>query len=215
VIALVEAVAILWVDRPLALFFHDSGAAWRLIAEFIQRLGFGTPYLVGFSIAFVALRWGGAAPGLRRWAAPMRAAAIVPAFMLAAIAASGLIVDLMKVIFGRARPKLLFASDIYDFGWLGLGADYWSFPSGHAATAAALMTALWCLWPRPAVFYVVVAALVGVSRVVTGAHYLSDVAMGGFVAVLVTRAVAAGFARYRLILPAGRSRVLEPVLRPP
>ncbi len=213
-IALVEAVAILWIDRPLAVFFHDN-AAWRPVAEWIQRLGYGAPYLVGFSIAFVVLRWGGAVPRLRRWAAPMRASAVVPAFMLVAIAASGLIVDLLKVIFGRARPKLLYAAGTYDFSWLGLGADYWSFPSGHAATAAALMTALWCLWPRHVLFYVALAALVAASRVVTGAHYLSDVVIGAFIAVLVTRAVAVGFARFRLMLPAGRLAAPEPALRPP
>lgn len=210
----IEAVAILWIDRPLALFFYDN-AAWRPVAELIQRLGFGTPYIVGFSIAFVVLRWGGALPPLRRWAEPMRAGAIVPAFMLAAVAASGLTVDLLKVIFGRARPKLLFLDGTYDFGWLGLGADYWSFPSGHAATAAALMTALWCLWPRHLVFYVALAAAIAGSRVVTGAHYLSDGVMGAFVAVLVTRAVAVGFARFRLILPAGRQAVPDPALRLP
>jgi lipid A 4'-phosphatase len=210
----IEAVAILWIDRPLALYFYDN-AAWRPVAGWIQRLGFGTPYLVGFSVAFVALRWGGALAPLRRWAEPMRAAAIVPAFMLAAVAASGLTVDLLKVIFGRARPKLLFLDGTYDFGWLGLGADYWSFPSGHAATAAALVTALWCLWPRPAALYVALAAAVAASRVVTGAHYLSDGVMGAFVAVLVTHAVAVGFARFRLILPANRRAVPEPALRLP
>lgn len=210
----VEAAAILWVDRPLALFFYEN-AAWRPAAEWVQRLGFGTPYIVGFSVAFVVLRWGGALPPLRRWAATMRAAAIVPAFLLAAVAASGLTVDLLKVIFGRARPKLLFLDGTYDFSWLGLGADYWSFPSGHAATAAALMTALWCLWPRHALFYAALAVLIAMCRVVTGAHYLSDVVMGAFVAVLVTRGVAIGFARYRLILPVGRQAMPGPVLRLP
>ena len=39
----------------------------------------------------------------------MREAALVPAFLLVSIAASGLAVDLLKVLFGRTRPKLLFA----------------------------------------------------------------------------------------------------------
>jgi lipid A 4'-phosphatase len=212
--ALVALTAILWIDRPLALFLHQH-PEWHPPAEIIQRLGFGTPYLVAFGVAFVALRWGGVLPRLRPRADRMREAAMVPAFMLASIAASGLAVDLLKVIFGRTRPKLLFADGTYDFSWLGLAADYWSFPSGHTAAVAALATALWCLWPRHVLFYIALASIVASSRVLTGAHYLSDVVAGGFVAMLVTRAVAVGFTRFRLKLPFGRGTIPQPVLRLP
>jgi lipid A 4'-phosphatase len=213
-VALVALLAILWIDRPLALFLH-AHPEWKPAAERIQRLGFGTPYLVSFSVAFVVLRWGGLLPGLRPWAARMREAALLPAFMLASVAASGIAVDLLKVLFGRTRPKLLFANGTYDFGWLGLASDYWSFPSGHTAVVAALVTALWCLWPRHVLFYIALASVVAASRVVTGAHYLSDVVVGAFVAVLVTRAVAIGFIRFRLPLTFGRGAIPEPVLRLP
>jgi lipid A 4'-phosphatase len=210
-VAVFEAASIRWFDRPIATFFHDSGEAWRPIFELIQRLGFGTPYLVLFAVTFAALRFGGCLPPLRLWTAPMRTAALVPAFLFAAVAASGLAVDLLKVIFGRARPKLLFAAGTYDFSWLGLGADHWSFPSGHAATAAALMTALWCLWPRHLLFYIALAAAVAASRVVIGAHYPSDVVMGAFVAVLITRILASIFARFDA-LPAFPAAPRRPVL---
>jgi lipid A 4'-phosphatase len=212
--AIVALAAILWIDRPLALFLHEN-REWKPAAEVIQRLGFGTPYLVAFSIAFVALRWGGLLPRLRRRAERMREAALIPAFLLASLAASGLAVDLLKILFGRTRPKLLFADGTYGFGWFGLAADYWSFPSGHTAAVAALATALWCLWPRHVLFYIALAFVVAASRVVTGAHYLSDVVAAALVAVLVTRAVAAGFVRFRLKLPLGRGAIPDPVLRLP
>ena len=101
------------------------------------------------------------------------------------------------MIVGRPRPKLLFSSGTYEFSWIGLSADHWSFPSGHAATAAALATALWCLWPQPMLFYVIGAALIAASRIVMGAHYLSDVVMGAFIGVLATRALAVALARGR------------------
>jgi membrane-associated phospholipid phosphatase len=212
--ALAVMPAIFWIDRPLALFLH-SHPEWKPVAEAVQRLGFGTPYLVAFGAVFVALRWGGLLPRFRPWADRMRQAALVPAFLLVSIAASGIAVDLLKIVFGRTRPKLLFADGTYDFSWLGLGADYWSFPSGHTAAVAALATALWCLWPRHLLFYIALASVVAASRVVTGAHYLSDVVAGGFVAILVTRAVAIGFARFRLHLPLGRGAIPQPVLRLP
>jgi len=213
-VAVFEAASILWLDRPLAMYLREVGDPWRSAGDLIQRLGFGTPYLVLFALTFAGLRWGGSLPALRPWAASMRAAAMVPAFLFAAVAASGLIVDLLKVVFGRARPKLLYLAGTYDFTWVGLGANYWSFPSGHAATAAALMTALWCLWPRHVLFYVLLAAVVAASRIVIGAHYLSDVVMGAFVAVLTTRALAALFVRCRA-LPLVIAEPRQPVLPPP
>ena len=213
-VLLFEIASILWLDRPVATYFHEHGEPWRQACELIQRIGIGTPYVVLFGILFVFLRWGGYLPALRRWAAGMREAAPVAAFLFAAVAASGLAVDLLKVIFGRARPKLLFAAGTYDFTWLGLGASYWSFPSGHAATAAAIMTALWCLWRRPLPFYIALVIIVAASRVVMGAHYPSDVVMGAFVAVLLTRGLAALFAHFRA-LPVYRGPAREPVLPPP
>lgn len=213
-VMLLEIASILWLDRPVATYFHEHGEAWRPACELIQRIGIGTPYVVLFGVLFAGLRWGGHLPPLRRWATGMRAAAPVPAFLFAAVAASGLAVDLLKVVFGRARPKLFFASGSYDFTWLGLGANYWSFPSGHAATAAAIMTALWCLWPRHLLFYVALAAIVAASRVVMGAHYPSDVVMGALVAVLLTRALAALFAHFRA-LPVYCGPASRAVLPPP
>lgn len=193
-IFLLEAAIIGWIDRPLAYYFHTSGAFWRPAFDILGRLGDSLPYLVLCAVAYAGLRWGGALPRLRRWAEPMAVAAKVPALLFAAVAASGLAVDLLKVIAGRTRPKLLFATGTYDFSWIGLQADYWSFPSGHASTVVALMTALWCLWPRHVLFYITIAALVAGSRIVTGAHFASDVIMGAFLAVVVTRLIAAHLA---------------------
>jgi lipid A 4'-phosphatase len=213
-VMLFEVASILWLDRPVATYFHEHGEPWRPACELIQRIGIGTPYVVLFGLLFVGLRWGGYLPPLRRWATRMRAAAPVPAFLFAAVAVSGLTVDFLKVIFGRARPKLFFAAGTYDFTWLGLGASYWSFPSGHAATAAAIMTALWCLWPRHPLFYIGLAAIVAASRIVMGAHYLSDVVMGAFVAVLLTRGLAALFVHFQA-LPAFSRPARGAVLPPP
>ena len=213
-IALVEILSIGWVDRPLAAYFRDAGAVWRPFFGPIGSLGVAMPYLIVFGIAFIVLRWGGNLPPFERWAARMRAAAPIPALLFSGIAVSGILVDILKVIVGRPRPKLLFSAGSYEFSWIGLSADHWSFPSGHAATAAALAAALWCLWPHPVLFYAVGAALVALSRVVMGAHYLSDVVMGGFIGVVVTRGLAVAFARGRLPFRLRPRAAADPVLPP-
>jgi lipid A 4'-phosphatase len=188
------AISIASVDRPVALFFHARDPDLRTLFDLTGRLGLTYGYLVAFGLAFVALHWGGASSRLRRFADSMRAFSAIPAFLFLSITASGIVVDLLKFIFGRPRPKLLFAGDVYDFTWLGLRPDHWSFPSGHSATIVALVTSLWFLWPRHVLFYGLVATIVALSRVVVGAHYLSDVLAGALIAAFTTCGVAWIFA---------------------
>jgi undecaprenyl-diphosphatase len=110
-----------------------------------------------------------------------------------AVAAAGLAVMLLKETFDRARPPLA-DSSIEAVGLLPSSA---SFPSGHAATAFAAAVAVGIVHPRLRRPLLALAALVAVSRVYLGVHFLSDVLVGsllgvaiGAVAGTVVRAVA-------------------------
>lgn len=193
--AVLVVVSIAFVDRPLALYLYAEGPDVHVLFNRVAVLGEGWGWLVLFGLAFVALHWGGELPRLRPIAPRMRALATVPAFLFVSNAAAGLVVDLLKIGFGRARPKLLFSGDLYGFTWFGWTPDYWSFPSGHTTTFVALMTALWCLWPRHLLFYILAGAIVAAARVIGGAHYPSDVMAATLIAVLTTRYVALVFVR--------------------
>src|SRR5262249_25279639 len=158
----------------------------RSLFDITGRLGLTYGYLTIFGLAFVALHWGGMVSRLQKFTLPLRAMSGVPAFLFFSIAASGIVVDVLKVAFGRPRPQLLFQSVFYVFTWLSWQSDHWSFPSGHSATIVALVTALWFLWPQHLLFYILVAVIVSMSRVVVGAHYLADILAGASVAVLTT-----------------------------
>jgi lipid A 4'-phosphatase len=202
--AMLVALSIGLVDRPVALSSHAGDSDLRSLFEFIGRLGLASGYLIAFGLAFAALHWGGRLPRLRRFARPMQALSAIPAFLFLAIAASGIVVDVLKVVFGRARPKLLIQANIYDFSWLSWRPDHWSFPSGHSATIVALMTALWYLWPQHLLFYILAATIVAASRIVVGAHYLSDVLAGALIAMLTTRYAAQILAKGGIDLTAAR-----------
>jgi len=176
--ALLFAYALAFLDQPLMLFARDTAPWWRAVFRFITEFGVSTPYLVMSALAagihFVAAR--AAKGGLRKdhlfhaWRA---------AYLFLAVAVSGLIADLIKPVLGRARPKLFFSDHVEGFIWFGPRPDYWSFPSGHSVTAAALAFVLCVLYPRWRPAWIIAALLVGASRIGLDAHHLSDV-LGGF-----------------------------------
>jgi membrane-associated phospholipid phosphatase len=102
-----------------------------------------------------------------------------------------------KGLTGRARPA---AAAVPEARRLSHRPHTTSFPSGHAASAAAFATGAALELPVLAVPIGALAAAVGASRVVTGVHYPSDVVAGfaiGVSAGLLTRRPLSRFARRR------------------
>lgn len=133
----------------------------------------------------------------------------VAAVFLPVIFADILVVNLIKIPWGRARMRLVAVDDrAYFMPWWMAGSElkdtltaagvaaeeFKSFPSGHTANASGLM--LLCLLPRLSgklagkqtpLFFVgfVWTGLVAVSRVVMGAHYLTDTVVGFAVGLML------------------------------
>jgi membrane-associated phospholipid phosphatase len=202
-VALVIAASILvsigWIDRPLTDYFRANDPTVQAVFRFITAFGLSTPYLVIAAIIIVgfclAARRGEATLARRRALIAWRAA-----FVFVAVAGAGLIGDIVKPVFGRARPRLWLSDQVFGFTWHGARAAYWSFPSGHAITIVALAGALAVIERRGLPLYVAAAVLVTASRIVLDEHYLSDVLAGALLAAAVTWAARAGFERAGIAL---------------
>lgn len=119
------------------------------------------------------------------------------AFMLFAVIGTALSVEGIKRVWGRVRFRdLLRAEDFSAFTpWYlpqGVTGNK-SFPSGHtsAASASLLLSALPCLCEKlkkqeVKIFIITVlyTFAVGFSRMIVGAHYLSDITMGALIGFL-------------------------------
>ena len=120
-----------------------------------------------------SLLWIGVAAGL--WATASPRARRAAGYGLGSIAVASATANIVgKGLNSRLRPQ----ADIPLVRRLRHPPTSASFPSGHSASAAAFATAVTLEAPVLAPPIVVLAGAVGLSRVVTGVHYPSDVLAG-------------------------------------
>lgn len=116
-------------------------------------------------------------------------------YFLLTIGTANAFVHLLKFLIGRARPELLAELGAYSFTPFTGDIVYESFPSGHAAAVGSFFGAFAMLVPKLRLLFVVGALTIGVSRVIVGAHYPSDVAAGLLLGLWIALMTAFVFAR--------------------
>jgi len=135
----------------------ERRSAARWLCAILARSGDGVICLMAGALVYVL--------------APKARGALLQA--LAALVLAALWVTALKFSVRRPRPPGPEAEQRRF-----VQADIYSFPSGHAARAAAIVCGLggpWTLWRAALGLW---ALGVAWARVAKGAHYLSDVAMG-------------------------------------
>ena len=116
-------------------------------------------------------------------------------YFFVTIGATSALVHLVKLVVGRARPALFAEHGAYSLTPFAYDDLYSSFPSGHSAAVGAFFGAFSMVAPRLRPLFLVGALTIGVSRVIVGAHYPSDVAAGLLLGLWTAIAAAFIFAR--------------------
>jgi membrane-associated phospholipid phosphatase len=119
--------------------------------------------------------------------------------VVAAPAVGGLLSGIIKVLYGRARPA----------GGALMSIPTYSFPSGHAATSAAVVVTLCYVlarermisWPTAILIGGAVPLVVGLTRVYLDVHWITDVVGGWTVGLFVAAMSAAAYERLRKSVP--------------
>ena len=176
------AVAVL-LDAPVSEALRNWPAYERAFFRFITDFGKSDWLLIPTLVA-----WAACSGALRlrltySWAWAARGLASISAYIFVSIAFSGIVVVILKRIFGRARPMYLEDLGVLHFQPFDLfDWSFHSFPSGHATTALALALVLRTLANRRFHgWFLAFGFAIGLSRIVVGDHYLSDVIAGSFV----------------------------------
>jgi membrane-associated phospholipid phosphatase len=166
----------LFLDQPLA------WACWALpepvhaVARWLSLLA-SFPFALGLSMVLVAVYF------IRVFAlGKTRLSSLYPVFVAMSVMGTWFLAHVLKMLFGRMRPLMLFEYGQYGFTWFRSGYDYNSFPSGHAAIAFGLWLALAALGPRYRLLFIAAAVLLASTRVLTAAHFVSDVVFSALLA---------------------------------
>ena len=164
----------IWVNQFMANLTANVMPIAGMIAGFISIVGSTKVVIVATTIIGITfiLR--------KKW----RSATII----IFSVGSTGFIVEIMKTFFERARPE----------NALRIFTDY-SFPSGHAALAAAFFIAIaylfapkihsWVKRELLIVACVIAITAIGISRLVLNVHWVSDVVAGWSLGIFCATAV--------------------------
>ena len=103
------------------------------------------------------------------------------------LAVVGILTQVLKHIIGRPRPNHADFNDLNSFNYLSFDSSFHSFPSGHSSTIFMVCFILCSILPKLKYYFVFLAIIIAISRVVVGAHFFTDVVAGGLLSLLVYR----------------------------
>ncbi len=112
------------------------------------------------------------------------------------IVSAGLITQIIKHIVGRPRPNYFDFEDGGGFSFFTLSSNFHSFPSGHASTIFMVCLILCATLPKLKYYFFTLACIIGISRVVVGAHFFTDVVCGALVSLIVFKCLNIFMASY-------------------
>lgn len=147
--------------------------------------------LAFLSILLLALAWALERPTIKN--------AAIQTMIAHAIAA--LLANVLKHLIGRPRPKFVHSGDWEMSFSLVSGLD--SFPSGHSTASFAVATVLAKRFPVVSPLCLGIALFVGISRVLRGSHFPTDVMGGAIIGILSGLVAAAPLRQWRTSLREG------------
>lgn len=103
-------------------------------------------------------------------------------FLIAGFVTSGIAVQIIKHLLGRARPRITY--DIL-FAGPSIRGGYDSFPSGHTTAAFCCAFIISLYFPKYRAVFYLLAVLIALSRVIGLSHFPSDILAGAVLGLAV------------------------------
>ncbi len=194
-VSFIASFSYFFVDKNLSYYFHNTLLLYPALKQAIKlftEIGhfYGTLVIVCLYLSFERFYFNISVDDIKA-----KAIALLKALIL-----SGIFVNILKSIYGRARPIELFNNNNYDFYPLQTinliesffktsttdvdniiihnGYAFASFPSGHSISALVIFSFLAFAYKKYSIFFFSFGLSVAFSRVMLTQHFLSDVLIG-------------------------------------
>jgi membrane-associated phospholipid phosphatase len=171
VAAVIALVAAFLLDQATAhLITTYSSPELKRVMRIVSRVGDWPTHAIAGAIGFAITLVIGSKAWMRIFVA-----------MLIALALAGVTARAIKIASGRARPSVKTEAQ-----WNGpqFSSKYHAFPSGHTASSTAFFVALFLTRRKSGAPLLLIPILIALSRMIVGAHYLSDVILAAILGVI-------------------------------
>lgn len=178
-------------DMNISTHFQDmksEGSCTYIFSHAITDIGSSKLWLIGSALAFIFF-----------WLSDDSTNRLKSALFFLSISISGILVNILKVIFARARPESFFERGQEGFYFFESGYALASFPSGHSATAMGIGVMLALYFPKYKWLFLLFFAGIAFTRVIVTAHFLSDVLVGSLIGGLVSYYLYTTFIQKRTV----------------
>jgi membrane-associated phospholipid phosphatase len=178
--ALLASISVAWLDKPIAILVHDIFGSRHFPDAVVRSPGLSIPLVS--ALVFVIF---GLSAIMGRTFSRLEISVLLCGI---SVLATDAIKNQLKYVFGRTWPDSwephilsLIHDNVYGFNFFHHGRSFESFPSGHAAVAASVISVLWMMFPRLRSMWAVCIGAADIGLVLLNLHFVSDVVAGTFV----------------------------------
>ncbi len=177
---LLGVLVFLFFDYSISKFFYNINSQTKSLFETLTHFGDSLYFFVPTILIWVAIKI------IQNKNKIILTISDISLFILLNILFSGIAVQIFKHILGRPRPPLFHSNNLTTLDIFNFDSRWHSFPSGHTATIFAFIFCLIFLFPKIKNILITIAIVIASTRVIVGAHYVSDIFGGALVAYITS-----------------------------
>ena len=177
---LLGVIVFLFFDYSISKFFYNINSQTKSLFETLTHFGDSLYFFVPTILIWVVIKI------IQNKNKIILTISDISIFIFFNILFSGIAVQIFKHIVGRPRPPLFHSNNLSTIDIFNFDSRWHSFPSGHTATIFAFIFCLIFLFPKIKNILITIAVVIASTRVIVGAHYVSDIFGGALVAYITS-----------------------------
>ena len=199
---LIGALFFLLFDYSIASFFHSlnyqTKALFGTLTHFGDSLYFFIPTILTWALVKI----------IKSKNQIINTISEISLFIFLNILLSGIVTQILKHAIGRPRPVLFNGFEQKSLSIISFDSKWHSFPSGHTATIFAFIFCMVLLFPKIKNILITVAIIIASTRVIVGAHFISDIFGGALVAYLSSIFISKNLASKKILFTAEGEKLI-------